>query len=119
MGGGGYKFWFTQTSERTFNAVALRAADEIARQINMLNELIFPDIKSIPQNCLPRPRIDVLDIMQVISSFDNIRELIEINPKKDKGFYWLHADGILSVDLKFKMQFGNRLPLNISGNVSK
>ena len=53
----------------------------------MLNELIFPEIKSIPQNCLPRPRIDVLDIIQVISSFDNIRELIEINPKKDKGFY--------------------------------
>ena len=60
-------------------------------------------------NCLPRPRIGVLHFPQVICSFDNALELIEMNLKKDNHFYQLHADGIVSLDLDFKMQFGNRL----------
>ena len=42
----------------------------------------------------------------VTSSFDNAPELIEIDLKKDNQ---LHADGIVSLDLDFKVQFGNRL----------
>ena len=60
-------------------------------------------------NGLPRPLIGVLNIPQAISSFDNAIELIETNPRKDNYFYRLHPDGIVSLDLDFKMQFSNRL----------
>ena len=49
---------------------------------------------------------------QVISRFDNPRELIEIDLKKDNYFYQLHADWIVSLDLDFKMELGNRLLLS-------
>ena len=75
----------------------------------MLRELTFPVIESILLNCLPRPRIGASQIPQVISSFDNVPELIEIDLKTDNYFYQLHVDGIVSLDLDFKMQFGNRL----------
>ena len=61
-------------------------------------------------NCLPWPRrMGALNITQVIGSFDNAPELIEIDPKKNNYFYQLYTDGIVSLDLDFKMQFGNRL----------
>ena len=72
-------------------------------------QLTFPDIKSILLNCLPRPRIGALHILQVISGFGNAPDLIEIDLKKANYFYQLHADGIVSRDLDFEMQFGNRL----------
>ena len=46
-------------------------------------QLTFPEIESVLLNCLPRPRIGALHIPQVISSFDNTQELIEIYLKKD------------------------------------
>ena len=46
-------------------------------------QLTFPEIESILLNCLPRPPIGVLHIPQVISSYDNAREVIEINLKKE------------------------------------
>ena len=45
--------------------------------------MTFPEIESILLNPLPLPRIGVLHIPQVISSFDNAPELIEIELKKD------------------------------------
>ena len=73
-------------------------------------QLTFPEIESILLNCHLRPRIGVLHFPQVISSsFDNALELIETNLKKDNYFYQLHAEGIVSLDLDFKMQFGNHL----------
>ena len=54
-------------------------------------------------------RLDVLHIPQVIRNFDNARELTEINLKKGNYFYKMYADGIVSLDLDFKRQFGNRL----------
>ena len=69
----------------------------------------FPEIESILLNGLPRPRICALHSPQVISSFDNAPELIEIDLKKNNYFYQVHADGIVSLDLDFKMHFRNRL----------
>ena len=71
--------------------------------------LTFPEIQPILLTCLLQPRTGVLLIPQVISGFDKARELTEINLKKDNYFYQLHGDGIVSLDLDFKMQFGNRL----------
>ena len=68
---------------------------------------------SILLNCLSRPRIGVLHISQIISSFDNAPELIVMYLKKDNYFYQLHADGIVSLDLDLIMQFGN-CPLIVS-----
>ena len=72
-------------------------------------QLTFPEMESILLNCLPRPCIGVLPVPQVISSFDNTQDLIEINVKRCNGLYQLHADGIVSFNLDFKMQFGNSL----------
>ena len=36
-------------------------------------------MESILLNCLPRPRVGVLHVPQVISSFDNMQDLIEID----------------------------------------
>ena len=66
-------------------------------------------MESILLNCLPRSRIGVLDVSQVISSFDNTQYLIEINLRRYNCFYQLHADWVVSLDLDFKMQFGNSL----------
>ena len=66
-------------------------------------QLTFPEMESILLNCLPRPRIGVLHVPQVISSFDNTQDLIEINPKRCNCFYQLHADRIVSLDLDFKI----------------
>ena len=77
--------------------------------IDDIEELTFPEMESILLNCLPRPRTGVLHVPQVISSFDNMQDLIEINIKRCDCFYQLHADGIVSLDLDFKMQFGNSL----------
>ena len=66
-------------------------------------------MESILLNCLPRPRTGVLHVPHVISSFDNTQDLIEINIKRCDCFYQLHADGIVSLDPDFKMQFGNSL----------
>ena len=74
-----------------------------------LLQLTFPEIKSILLICLPRPRSGVLHIPQVISNFDSARELIEINLKRDNYFYQLQVDGIVSLELDFRMQFGNSL----------
>ena len=71
--------------------------------------MTFPEIESILLNRLPLPRIGVLQIPQVISSFDNTPELIEIDLKKDNYFYQLHTDGPISFDLDFRMQFGMKL----------
>ena len=60
-------------------------------------------------NCLPQLRTGVLHVLQVISSFDNTQGLIEINIKRCDCFYQLHTDRIVSLDLDFKMQFGNSL----------
>ena len=60
-------------------------------------------------NCLLQPRIGVLHIPQVIIYFDNARELIDTNLKKDNYLYQLHADRIVPLDLDLKMQFGNCL----------
>ena len=49
-------------------------------------ELTFPEMQSIPLDSLPRPRIGVLHTPQVISSFDNLRELFVINLKISKFF---------------------------------
>ena len=38
-----------------------------------------------------------------------MQDLIEINLKRCNCFYQLHADGIVSLDLDFKMQFGQSL----------
>ena len=70
-----------------------------------LKQLTSPKIESILLNCLPRPCIGALHIPQVISSFDNTAELTEIDLKKDNYLHQLHADGIVSLDLDFKMQF--------------
>ena len=64
---------------------------------------------SVLFKCLPRPRVGVLHVQLVISGLDYARDLIEINLKKDNCFYQLHADGIVSLDLDFKIQFGDRL----------
>ena len=69
----------------------------------------LPKIGSVPLDCLPQPRIGVLHFPQVISRFDNIWDLIEMNLRKDYCLYSLHADGIVSVDLVFKMQLSNSL----------
>ena len=45
-------------------------------------ELTFPEMESILLNCLRRPRIGVLHVPQVISSFDNTQGVIEINLKR-------------------------------------
>ena len=71
--------------------------------------LTFPEIESILLNCLPRPCIGDLHVPQVVSSFDNGQELAEINLKKNNYFYQLHADGIVSLYLDFKTQFGDHL----------
>ena len=71
--------------------------------------LLSSFVKLIPLNCLPRPRVGVLHVPQVISSFDNTQDLIEINLKISNCLYQLHADGTVSLDLEFKMQFGNSL----------
>ena len=47
--------------------------------------------------------------MRSLVTFDNAREFIETNLNKENYFYQLHADGVVSFDLHFKMQFGNRL----------
>ena len=39
-------------------------------QRTAITELIFPEMESILLNCLPRPRIGVFLVPQVISSFD-------------------------------------------------
>ena len=59
-----------------------------------------------------------LQVPPVIRSVDNARKLIEINLKKDNCFYELHADGSVSLDLDFEMQYGNRLliPAKINTN---
>ena len=46
-------------------------------------QLTFPEIESILLNCLPRPRVGVLHVPQVISSFDNMQDLIEIDIKRN------------------------------------
>ena len=70
--------------------------------------LTFPEMEPVLLNCPPRPGIGVLPVPSVISSFDDTQELIEIEKKrKDNCFYKLHADGTFSLDLDFKMQFGN------------
>ena len=74
-----------------------------------LSQLTFPEMESILLNCLARPRVGVLHVPQVISSFDNTRDSIEINLKRYNCLYQLHADGIASLDLNFKMQFGKSL----------
>ena len=66
-------------------------------------------MESVLLNCLPRPRIGVLHFPQVIRRFDNTSDLIEMSLKKDNCLSSLYADGIVSLDLDFKMQFGNRL----------
>ena len=71
--------------------------------------MTFPDIMSVLLKCLPRPRLGVLHVPLVISGLDNARYVIEISLKKENYFYYLHADGIVSLDLDFKIQFGNRL----------
>ena len=38
-----------------------------------------------------------------------MQDLIEINLKRDNCFHQLHTDGIVSLDLDIKMQFGNSL----------
>ena len=75
-------------------------------------------MESILLSCPPRPRIGVLHVPQVISSFDNTLDLIEINLKRRSCFYQLHADGIVSLDLDLKMQFGNSL-LAVSNEVGR
>ena len=37
------------------------------------------------------------------SDLDNAQDLIEINPTKDNCFYQMHTDGIVSLDLDFKL----------------
>ena len=69
-------------------------------------------MESILLNCLPQPRIGVLHVPQVISSFNNTQDLIEINLKRCNCFYQLHTDGTVSLDLDFKMQSGNSLLLS-------
>ena len=71
--------------------------------------MTFPEIESILLSCPPQPCIGALHIPQAISNFDNAREVIEINLKKDNYLYELYADGIVFLDLDFKMQFGNRM----------
>ena len=71
--------------------------------------MTFPEMKSILLNCLPRLRAGVLHVPQVISSFDNTQDLIEINLRRYNCLYQLHADQIVSLDLDLKMQFGNSL----------
>ena len=66
-------------------------------------------MESVLLNCLPRPRVGVSHVPQVISSFDNTQYLIKINLKRYNCLYQLHADGIVSFDLDFKMHFGNSL----------
>ena len=58
----------------------------------------------------PSPHIGVLHVPELTTNFDNTRDLIEINLKKDNYTpIGLHADGIVSLDLNLKMHFGNRL----------
>ena len=49
------------------------------------------------------PRGNELSRDHVNRSLDNARDLIEINQRKDNCFYKLHADGIVSLDLDFKI----------------
>ena len=83
----------------------------------LYTELTFLENESVRLNCLPLPRIGVLHFPQVISRFDNTSDLIEMNLRKDNCLYSLHADGIVSLNLDFKMQFGNRL-LKLSDELS-
>ena len=64
-------------------------------------------MESVLLNCLPRRRVDVLHVPQVISSFDNTRDLTEIDLLGYNCLHQLHADGIVSLDFDFKMKFGN------------
>ena len=49
--------------------------DENRRKGYYTDELTLHEIKSVLLNCLPRPRMGVLHVPPVISSFDNAREL--------------------------------------------
>ena len=60
-------------------------------------------------NCPPRLRVDAFHFPQVIISFENTQDSIEINLKRYNCLYQLHSGGIVSLDLDFKMQFGNSL----------
>ena len=86
----------------------LRCA-ELEDQVKIERQLNFPEIMSVLLKCLPGPRTGVLHLPLVISGLDNPRYLIEINLKKNNCFYLLHADGIVSLDLDFKIQFDNHL----------
>ena len=56
-------------------------------RLRPLWELTFPEIESVLLNCLPRPPFGGLHFPQVVSSFDNTRDSIQINVKKDNRFY--------------------------------
>ena len=81
--------------------------------MNVLSKLTFPEIESILLNCLPRPRMSVLHVPQVISDSHNAQDLIEISLKIDNYFYELQASGTVSLDLDFKMQFGTESSIQV------
>ena len=75
--------------------------------------MTFPAIESILLKCLHRPPIGAVHIPEVISNFDNARELVKINQKKNNYFYELHTHKIVYLDLDFKMQSCNRLLFDV------
>ena len=77
--------------------------DDRITSFNDMKQLTFLEIMSVLLKCLPRSRLGVLHVPLVISDLDNARDLIEINLKEDNCFYEVHADGIISLDLDFKM----------------
>ena len=99
--------WGYMTDELR-NAITLSAMerwkkDRFKTTIKEISQLTFLEIMSVLLKCLPRSRLGVLHVPLIISDLDNARDLIEINLKEDNCFYEVHADGIVSLDLDFKM----------------
>ena len=66
----------------------------------------FLETESILLNCFPRPPVGALHVPRG-DNFDNKLEFIVVNLTKDNYCCQLNADRIVSLELHFKMQFGN------------
>ena len=75
--------------------------------VDLSQETFAIDMSRALKSSLMHRRKHVLRPLQLYGD----QALTKMNLKKDNYFYQLHADGIVSLDLDFKMQFGNRLLL--------
>ena len=92
-----------------------RSCTEFNRHVDCFNLVAFSvdlsrdQVNSIELSPSTSYRRFTHPIPQVIGRFDNASESTEFNLKNDNYFCSLHSDGIVSLDLDFKMQFGNCL----------